>query len=206
MSTKEPLQRCIILYLAQTEPQTINKTAKEISKDYKSSWVAFQKLEKKNLITKVGKKYHKRSGYPCFWLTETGILHALDEGANPEHLLNQTITIYPQNTNLQFFIETVPIFGKEIADMFSSDILGNPEKVETNLIQLLSAYLMDSINHPLTMQNAQEQITKLRTLLKKYPKLSQHLPNELKQYAEELKKLANLLKQEQSGEQPENEV
>jgi hypothetical protein len=195
MSTKEPLQKCIILYLARTRPQTVNETAKGTSKDYKSSWVAFQKLEKKSLVKKVDKKYYLGNEYPYFWLTEIGILHALNEGANPEHLLNQTLKIYPQNRNLQFFIETVPIFGKGIANEFGNDILGNPEEVETRLIQLLSTYLMsDTIDTP-KMQDAQEQITKFRTSLKKYPELYRRLPNELKQYAEELKKIANLLQE-----------
>jgi hypothetical protein len=192
MSKKEPLQRRIILHLAQTRPQTINETAKGTSKDYKSSWIAFKKLEKKGLIKNVQKKYYMGNQYPCFWLTEIGILHALYESANPEHLLNQTLKVYPQNKNLQFFIETVPIFGKFIANIFGEDISGNPDEVETHLIKFLSTFLVD----PYT----QEQITKLKALLKKYPELCQHLLNELEQYAEELKKTVNLLQQERSGE------
>lgn len=202
MSTKEPLQKGIILYLARTKPQTINETAKGISKDYKSSWIAFQKLEKKKLVKKVDKKFYLRNEYPCFWLTEMGILHALDECADPEHLLNQTLTIYPQNRNLQFFIETVPIFGKEVADIFGSDILGNPEEVEKNLVRLLFTCLMNTINDAPKTQNAQEPITKLRVLLKKYPELHQRLPSELKKYAKELKKIANLLQQERKKSKP----
>jgi hypothetical protein len=202
MLAKSPLQRCIILYLARTKPQTVNETAKGILKDYKSSWIAFQKLEKKNLIKEVEKKQYRGNEYPYFWLTEMGISHALYEGANPEHLLNQTRAIYPQNRNLQFFIETVPIFGKEIADEFGSDILGKPKEVETNLIELLTSELINIISLPprLRKQNAQEQIAKLRVLLKKYPEFYQRLPNKLKHYAEGFKKLANLLQQERSGE------
>jgi hypothetical protein len=39
------------------KPHTINETAKGISKDYKSSWIAFKKLEKKGLIKKAKRKY-----------------------------------------------------------------------------------------------------------------------------------------------------
>lgn len=202
MSRKEPLQRCIIMYLTRTEPQTIRQIAKGISKDYKSSWVAFKKLKRKDLVKKVGKKYHQRSQYPTFWLTEMGILQALGEGANPEHLLNQTLEVYPQNRNLQFFIEAALIFGGGIAYIFGSDILGDPEEVETNLIEFLSTELINIINHmPETQEpHAQEQITKFRALLKRYPELYRRLPNELEQYAEELKKLAHVLQQERSGE------
>jgi hypothetical protein len=205
MSTKEPLQKGIIIYLAQTKPQTINETARRISKDYKSSWIAFQKLQEKNLIKEVDKKYYRHNEYPLFWLTEIGILHALNEGAYPKHLLNQTLTIYPQNRNLQFFIETVPIFGKGITHEFGTDILGNPEKVEANLIACLVGNLINTINLE-PKKKAQEQIIKFKALLKKYPEFHQHLPNKLKQDAKELEKLANLLQQERSGEQLEDDA
>ena len=202
MSRNEPLQRCIILHLAQTKPQTINETAKGISKDYKSSWIAFKKLEKKGLVKEVNKKYYRGNQFSYFWLTEIGILQALNEDADPKHLLNQTLEIYPQNRYLQFFIEATLIFGTVIVTELGEDILGDPEKVETSLISCLSANLMSlasEIQNPIV----QKQIAKLRILLKKYPELHRRLPDELEQYAEQLRKIAIVLRQQKSGEQME---
>ncbi len=196
MSRKEPLQQRIILYLARTEPQTINETAKRISKDYKSSWTAFNKLSKKGLVKKVKKKYYRGNQYPYFWLTEVGILQAIDQGADPEHLLDQTCKIYPQNKNLQFFIQSVSVFGEEIADEFGGDILGNPDEVETSIIGLISTELMNLAIHTLEIREPyrQEQMTRFKVLLNRYPELHAHLISQLEQYAEEFKRLANLLR------------
>ena len=42
-----PLQKRILLCLAKSHPQTINETVKAIKGHYKSSWTAFNSLEKK---------------------------------------------------------------------------------------------------------------------------------------------------------------
>jgi hypothetical protein len=43
-------------------------------------------------------------------------------------------------------------------------------------------------------QKHQEQATKLKVLLRKYPELYRRIPDKLDQYAEELRKLANVLR------------
>jgi hypothetical protein len=45
-----PLQKKIVLHLAKSEPQTINETVTSIDGHYKSSWIAFNKLEEKQII------------------------------------------------------------------------------------------------------------------------------------------------------------
>ena len=42
------LQKMIVLYLSENEPQTMHETAQTISKCYKPTWTAFKSLEKKN--------------------------------------------------------------------------------------------------------------------------------------------------------------
>ena len=90
------LQKRMVLDLAETEPKTMNETAKAISKQYRPTWTAFKSLAKKNLIEKTSLiKKHRRQEYPRYWLTDKGIAMALLEGANPDKLLRQTKILYP---------------------------------------------------------------------------------------------------------------
>jgi|YelNatPaOPRAMG01_1025707.scaffolds.fasta_scaffold68202_2 hypothetical protein len=86
-----PLQKRIILCLAEHGPQTINETVNNMKPKghYKPTWIAFKSLKAKGLIQKQGSKTYLGRKYPQFWLTEKGIVSALVNGANPKTL--QTI-------------------------------------------------------------------------------------------------------------------
>jgi hypothetical protein len=193
MSKQAPLQRRIILHLAQNQPQTKNEIAKGIKSDYKSSWIALRKLGKKGLIKTAKTKPYKGNLYPCFWLTELGISLALYEGANPELLLKQTLKTYSENKVMQFLIEAVPIFGEGIASTLGEDILD--KDAEGKLVSMLSAELLPTFS-PASQVRREfdfEQLKRFKALLKKYPELYQRLTVELRQIADNLKTLSNLL-------------
>lgn len=59
-----PLQKRIVLYLARSEPQTINETMKALNGSYKSFWVAFDSLDKKQMIKKIDTKFYRGQEYP----------------------------------------------------------------------------------------------------------------------------------------------
>jgi hypothetical protein len=108
------LQRRIILCLAEKDPQTINETVKALKGSYKSTWTAFQSLEKKKIIKKVSKKRYREREYPRFWLTSDGALAAVFEEADSSNVLSKSLKIYPKDSKLHIVLETIPIIGTEI--------------------------------------------------------------------------------------------
>ena len=168
-----PLQKRIILHLAQSEPQTINETKKAISGHYKSSWIAFNVLKKKGLIKHTTSKDYKGRQYPCSWLTDLGVLLALHEGAKPEVLLKTTRKIYPENKDLHFLIEAVPILGKHALDVLYLAVLNRGVINQTDLIAIFAAQLQNKLNP--------KQITQFIKVLKKYPERHQQTRKNLKE-------------------------
>ena len=184
-SSFPPLQKRIILHLAQNKPKTINETAKEISKtkkgipkNYKSVWIAFQTLEEKGLIKKTTTKIYRNRQFPCFWLTDLSVLLALHEGTKPEVLLKTTREIYPENKDLHFLIEAVPILGKHALDVLYLAAVNRGEINQTDLISIFAAQVQDKLTP--------KQITQFIAVLKKYPERHQ-------QTRKNLRELANLL-------------
>lgn len=178
-----PLQKHIILYLAQNKPQTINETKKGIKRHYKSSWTAFNALKRKGLVKSVTSKPYRGRQYPCFWVTELGIYLALCEGVKSESLLKTTLEIYPNNKNLQFLIEAVPILGKNAFDVLHLAV-SNKGVIEER--QLISIFANQKKLTP-------EQRTQFIRVLKKYPELYRQCVNCVNQIHKNLKVLSDLL-------------
>jgi hypothetical protein len=182
-SSFPPLQKRIILHLAESKPQTINETAKIISptkskipKNYKSSWVAFKTLEKKGLIKHTTSKDYKNRQYPCSWLTELGVFLALHEGAEPEALLKTAREIYPENRNLHFIIEAVPILGEHALDVLYLAVLKRGAINETDLISIFAAQTVNKLTP--------KQIAQFIEVLKKYPEQHQKTRKDLKELSD----------------------
>jgi DNA-binding Lrp family transcriptional regulator len=105
------LQRKILIHLSENYPMTINETATSLNTHNKSSSNAFKRLQLLKLITKVGSKVYHNNEYSLFWVTEDGAVVALCEGADPKRVLKKAFKIYPNNRNLHFALEMMPIFG-----------------------------------------------------------------------------------------------
>jgi hypothetical protein len=190
ISTKEnktdsfpPLQRRIVLHLAQTSPKTINETAKEISKtkkgiprNYKSSWSAFKALEEKGLIKDTTSKDYKNRKYPRSWLTDVGVLFAVHEGAEPQALLKRTREIYPEDKDLHFLIEAAPILGKHALDVLYLAVLNRGAINQTDLISIFAAQTIDKLTP--------NQIAQFVAVLKKYPERHQQIRKDLTELAD----------------------
>ena len=131
------LQKTIVLHLAETEPKTMNETAKAISKQYRPTWTAFKSLAKKNLITETRlRKFYRRQKYPRYWLTDKGMVMALMESANPDKLLKQTKILYPNAENTHCFLEIAPLIHPEVMKIAYSSIRGR-DKLGINEIIIL---------------------------------------------------------------------
>jgi hypothetical protein len=154
-----PLQKQIVLNLAENQPQTINETVKAISKTYKASWIAFNSLEKKNLIEKTDVKKYRGREYPRYWLTSEGIVMALMEGASFDKLLEQTKILHPDAKILHCFLEIMAYIKPEVLEMAYSLVKGKKEPGINELSTLaFSANTMD-------YETAEE----FKATLEKYP-------------------------------------
>jgi hypothetical protein len=108
-----PLQKKVYLYLANNDPKTINETVKALKSHYKSTWNAFNSLEKKSLIKPVNSKNYKGQEYSRNWVTEDGAFIALCEGAKATSIIQKTLNIYPENEKIHYLLEAVSILGTE---------------------------------------------------------------------------------------------
>ncbi len=100
-----PLRKKVLLYIANNEPKTINETVKALKSHYKSTWNAFNDLEKKNIIKPVSSKIYQGQEYPRYWVTEGGALIALCEGAKTKNVIERTIEIYPEKKKIHYLLE-----------------------------------------------------------------------------------------------------
>lgn len=176
-----PLQRQIVLNLSKNGPQTINKTVKNINHSYKPSWTAFNSLEEKGLLTKVGTYDYHGNKFPEFWLTELGILTAILEGASPTDLLAQSREVYPDNQMLQYFLEMIPNFNQDIVRI-AFTALKNKGKLEpADLVSIMITQ----------MQTDAPMKTFIRALetLRKYPKEYKQFKQNITQIRENFNKL-----------------
>jgi hypothetical protein len=170
------LQERIILYLAQSRPQTINEIVKGIKGQYKSSWLAFNALKKKGLIETISSKdYHGRQ-YPCFWLSELGTFLAISEGAKSEALLKATLEIYPNNKNLHFLVEAVPVLGEYAREVLYLVAMTRGAIEQTDLTSIFAAQTINKL--------APQQIKEFVAILKRYPEQRQQIRKSLRELSD----------------------
>lgn len=180
-----PLQKRIILHLAGCTPQTINETKEAISGHYKSTWTAFDVLKEKGLIREVASKSYRGREYPQFWLTELGIYLALCLGAKPNAVLRRTVEIYPEERNLQFTIETVPILGENAFNILRLAVLNKGVIEQGDLMSTFAAQMLKGL--------APQQVGQFIAVLRKYPELHQQVVGFINQYRKNLEGLSDLL-------------
>ncbi|MGA2768780.1 MAG: hypothetical protein ABSF24_10780 [Candidatus Bathyarchaeia archaeon] len=180
-----PLQKRIILHLAENGPQTINETNKGISGDYKSSHIAFQTLKKKGLIKEVTSKPYRGREYPQLWLTDRGIFLALCQGARPQTILRRTLEIYPEDKGLQFVIEAVPILGKNAFDVLYLAASTNGQIEQTDVDSILAAQMQKKLSP--------EVIKQFIAVLKKYPAQHKRTVDSIEQARKNLSEVSDML-------------
>jgi hypothetical protein len=157
----QSVEKLIVLNLAENKPQTKRKTAKAISKYYKSTWDAFRSLEGKKLIRQAATITYNGIEYPCYWLTDEGIIMALTEGASPERLLTRTKSLYPEAKITHAFLEIVPSFHPEVMKIVYSSAKGKGKIGVAEVILLFLSQPAIAIDD--------ETVKKLTAVLKKYP-------------------------------------
>jgi hypothetical protein len=181
-----PLQKRIVRFLAENNPQTILGTAKALNSGYKSLWTAFNSLKEKKVIQAVSVKSYRNQEYDCFWVTSTGILIALFDGANPQTLLEKSIEIYPNDMNLQCILEVSPILGTE-AFKFAFGVLLEKGKLEKEDISVIIATQMQQ-------EVDISQMEPLLAILKRHPLQHEKTKEYAKELGKKIDKLQSMLK------------
>ncbi|MEM2995447.1 MAG: hypothetical protein QXI91_05490 [Candidatus Bathyarchaeia archaeon] len=168
-----PLQRKIILCLAEHGALTINECVKIIKHHYKATWIAFNSLERKGLIQKVNIKLYRGREYPQFWLSPEGQLTALLNNANIGKVRENALKYCEETEREDFsiFYEIAQSVGPETANKIFRFIL---EKGKFEL-----SYL------PMN----EKDVEKIVRILKKYPKYRKTLENVGEKLVEKIKEV-----------------
>jgi len=182
-----PLQKKIALHLAQTEPKTINETAEAMNGQYKSYWLAFNKLEKKQVIKKIDVKSYHGQEFDRFWLTSAGVLVALFEGISFELLLEKTSEIYPDDKNLQIILELAPLLGIEVFKLAFLTLLEKGKLERNDLMMLVIAEMQNDLDGV--------EPEDIISVLKKHPTAYENTKKYAKTALEKMKKLDSLFRQ-----------
>jgi hypothetical protein len=181
-----PLQKKITLHLAQTQPKTINETVKAMRGQYKSYWLAFDKLEKKQVIKRIETKSYHGQEFDRFWLNSTGVLVALFEGISFELLLEKTREIYPEDKNLQIILELAPLLGVDVFKLAFLTLLEKGKLERNDLMKLVIAEMQNDLDGVET-----EDII---SVLKTHPTAYENTKKYAKTALEKMKKLNSLFK------------
>jgi hypothetical protein len=177
-----PLQKELLLSLAVNKPQTKNEAVRAIGGNYRSGWDALKELENKNLIKAVSQKFYRGREYPRYWVTENGILLALSEKTKLGILLRRTQEIYPENRNLQFLIEAIPILGETAFNMVRLAVAANGKIDQNDLISIFAAQ----------KKLDDEELGRYNLILKKYPERYKQHADYIKRVSKNLKDLSEM--------------
>jgi len=156
-----PSQNSIILQLAKKEPQTINETAKNLSKDYHSIHRSLESLENKKLVRKVDVKKYRGNEFHRYWLTDEGIIAAMLGGADKELLLKRTRELFPEANIVHCFLEITQHMNPLMMTL-ANNLIKNKGKLE--LIDLMMILVSDAV-----FEVDVETMKSIVSVLKKYP-------------------------------------
>ena len=188
-----PLQKRILLCLAENNPNSRFAIKKLINGHYKSVCDSVDALEEKGIILKVKETTYRGRPHPIYWLTTAGVFIALVEGVNAKTLLNKTLEVYPENKVLQCIVEISIILGTDAYRIAYSAILNKRKLESTDLSQMVGTLLMKDLSL--------EQIKDLILIMKKYPEQFGDLKAQTDKIQENLKKVGLFLKDAYDGNQ-----
>ncbi len=182
-----PLQRRILLFLAENAPMNKHATAKAMGEHTRSTWLSFKGLEELGLIKKIDKREFLGRERDCYWLTDSGIYLALIEGANAKHVLNRTKDVYPDYKLLQLIIEITPILGTAMHKIAYSSVTEKGKLDEGDKSAMITAQLQKELSL--------QQIQDLFTIMGKYPEQVGDMPAKIEEMVGKTEKVAQFLKE-----------
>ena len=179
-----PVQKKILLYLANNDPKDKNEVAEAIKGHYKSTWNAFNKLEEKNLIKIVSSKSYQGQEYPRYWLSPDGAFIALCEGAKPNSVIRRTNKIYPENKDLHYLLDSVSIIGNDAFNIGYLAIISKGKLEQSDMALMMITQLQKGLSD--------DSLLQFNKMLKKYPDQEQKFTDTFKKISENLQNLNEL--------------
>jgi hypothetical protein len=181
-----PLQKQIVLYLAENPPQIRFRISKGIKGYYKSVCKAIKDLLGKKIVVETEKRKYTDDDSTDYWLTPAGVFVALVQGANPKTVLKRTIEVYPDNKMLQCFVELTTILGTDIHRVGYEAVLKKGKLEKRDVSQMLGTGLMKDLSL--------EKLLELIALMKKYPEQFSGFKEQIVEIMEKIKKTELFLK------------
>jgi len=182
-----PLQKQIMLYLAENHPQSKYKVSKGLKGYYKSVYDAIDDLTEKKILVEIKKEEYRNQEHSAYWLTPAGVFIALVQGANAKTVLNRTTEIYPDNKMLQCFVELTTILGTDIHQVGYQAILKKGKLEKTDVSLMLGTGLLKDLSL--------EEVLEIFALMKKYPEQFADFKEQIGELIEKMKKTEQFLKE-----------
>lgn len=183
--TLPPLQLLIIQYLANSEAQDIHEIATGLSKQYKSTYRAFEDLKREGLINKTVVKTYRGREYAQYWLTPMGVYEALINGFSSEKLLETTRRLIPENSMLHCCLEIAPYISP---DVFRIGLYAILEHRMVKEVEAIAMMLANEQKNPTT-----ETYLKIAEIMIKYPKVRELMKKRLEEMNDNLNQLKDII-------------
>jgi hypothetical protein len=113
-----PLQKRILLFLAEKGAATINHVADRTGSQYKATWLAFRSLSKKGYVRKMDVKKFGNREYAKYWISGQGLLKALEIGANPEKVRKHVEAYYGKSQSHALFFDFCKALRDDLPSVF----------------------------------------------------------------------------------------
>jgi Tfp pilus assembly ATPase PilU len=181
-----PLQKQILLYLAETPPKSKYGVKIGIKGHYKSVYDAIDDLIEKKILVEIKKEEYRSQEHSVYWLTSGAVFVALVYGANAKTVLNRTIEIYPDNQMLQCFIELTTCLGTDIYQIGYQAILKKGKLEKSDVSLMLGTGLMKDLSLV--------AVSEVISLMKKYPEQFSGFKEQMVEIMEKMKKTELFLK------------
>ena len=163
-----PLQKRIVLSLAQKGPQTRNKLAEETGSEWKNVRFALRSLvQKMGLVQELTKKkYYLGQRFPTFWLTGIGIAYALLHGSDPTVILTHIKSSYPQEEEMRLIVSLTQVLGKKTLSLALRMVLSYPLEEAIGKISVMG--LLEA--KKFTSKDSKTLVRETMKALEPYPK------------------------------------
>jgi len=112
-----PLQKRLVIFLAENGPQTKNELANKLGSGWKDVHVAFKSMEKKSLIEIVDEKRYRTQKFDVYWLSYSGVIAALLNDASKDDVLRNVRSVYPKFEEISLLVELSKVLGKEALEL-----------------------------------------------------------------------------------------
>ncbi len=160
-----PLQKRIVLSLAEKGPQTKNEVKENVKSAYKNILYSFKSLQDKGLIHVIGQKFYRRQKFDKFWLTGIGVALAILHDGNHKVISNHIEDTYPHAEEMHLILSLTKVLGKKSLELALYMILSHP--LEEAISKLSVIALLEPKKY--TSKNAETLIREVDNVLKAHP-------------------------------------